>query len=397
MILGATYPAFVLSGFRPGQDLRLSLHRGSGAVVRKILVVGQFGIAAFLLAGSIVVRDQLMLMDQRDIGLDFNVEVIMVQNYQVWQRYPILRDMLLQDPRIEHVTGMMAPPVTRLPTGAESGLVVGTYWWDHEMEPRPVGLLGGGIDIIDTYRMHLLAGRTFATQQDMEPVCVLNESAVAQMGASTPQDALGLTVSWDTAFYAWNRNAEEVARHRRQRSASKHGTVIGVVRDFHWESMHNRIGPTILFPDREWICWIAVRLHESDRAAALDHLERCWLETVPPLLLESLADRFDSQYRPEQRLGQIINAFAGISIVLTAVGLFSLASLLTRQRTRSIAIRKVFGGSTWSLIRSITGEFTRLAMIGNAIAIPISYLATDWWLDDFAPVDAAKDQRQGPF
>jgi hypothetical protein len=128
MILGATYPAFVLSGFRPAQDLRLSLHRGSGAVVRKILVVGQFGIAAFLLAGSIVVRDQLMLMDQRDIGLDFNVEVIMVQNYQVWQRYPILRDMLLQDPRIEHVTGMKAPPVTRLPTGAESGLVAGTYW-----------------------------------------------------------------------------------------------------------------------------------------------------------------------------------------------------------------------------------------------------------------------------
>ncbi len=381
-LMGATYPAFVLSRFRPTHALQISSHRGSGAVVRKIMIVAQFGIAAFLLVCTTVVHSQLRLIDEYETGLDHDLAIVQFQSYAVWQRYPVLRDLLRQDVRIRNVAGVRRPPGSEFDEG---GLAAGTYRWDADMEARSVRLLGGGGDLINTFGIELLAGRILSEEDDQAPIGLINEAALRQMSIATPEAALGRTLSWETAFPPWKSDARPGTSNRRVKPAAD-ATIVGVVRDFQWESMHEFIEPTILFVDNEWAFWIAIRLDEADRAGALEHLEKSWLQAIPdvPMLVESLSARVARQYLPERRLAAIVTIFAGISIVLTSVGLFSLSTLLVRQRGKSIAIRKVYGGSTKSLIGLLTNELTWLVVIGNLIAAPISYRASEWWLENFA-------------
>ncbi len=365
--VGGTYTALVLSGFRPVQGLRFSVHLGTGATVRKALVIGQFGIAAFLIVASTVVHDQLLFLDSRDVGYDpGNLLTIQVQNRAVKERYPVLRDRLMEDPRVE-ATATMTRPTAWLPPG--------TYWWDGQTVPKDFSLLSGDPNLVDVYRMRLLAGRSFDSRNDPADVCLINVSAVADMGLSSPDAALGRTIHWTLDLDSYDEDVQE-----------KTVTVIGVVQDLHWEPMHLEIKPLIIQPDLTRINTIAVRLGRTDLTGTLDYVKSTWDDVITelPLQHEFLEASFEGLYRPRRRVGDIITIFAGMAILLTGIGLFSLSSLLVQQRTRSMAIRKVLGGSVPSLIRLMSHEFTWLVVVGNLIAWPIAYYAVNWWLDDFA-------------
>lgn len=361
-LLAGSYPAFVLSSFRPLEVFGRGVNQSRRSRFRTILVVGQFGISITLLISLGIVYRQLTYLHQKDLGFTKEQLVVLPCPEPMRENMETIRTRLLQHPEITAVTATRLVPSNMLLNSWGAQVVDG-----ERSEQLMFRLAVQEIDyeFFSTYEIPLVAGRflsrTYAT--DDTSGFVINAAAAQALGW-TAEEAIGRPMIY----------------------GGRTGRIVGVVGDFNFESLRKTIVPIIFLINPGGFRQVTVRLAGGDIPAAISFLEGIWKEYRPDHDVEYrfLTDRFDELYRAEQRLGSLIGVFAFLAVFIACLGLFGLASFMAERRTKEIGIRKVLGASAPALAMMFSREFLTLALLANLIAWPVAYYAMNRWLEDFA-------------
>ena len=366
-VLAGLYPAFFMSGFRPVSVLKSGAvsTRGS-ASLRKALVVFQFGISVALLVGTIVIYRQLHYMQTKSLGLDKERIVNLQQNTALQPQWEAFRTELLQSPYIKQ-----AARSSRLPSGRLLDYHNGTsVQIGDTMSPLTVTLkmLNVDMDFVDTYQIPLAAGRSLSRDfpTDTTHAWLLNEAAVRAIGWPSAEAAVGKRL-----IYGGREDCY----------------VVGVLRDFHFESMHQQITPMIFFIPRQESNLQAISIKiAGDTPAALAYLKQTWEKFNPdfPFDYSFLDEDYGRLYEAEIREGNLYMVFAGLAILIACLGLFGLATFAAHQRTKEIGVRKVLGASVSGITGLLARDFLKLVLVSIVLASPVAYWLMHKWLADFA-------------
>jgi putative ABC transport system permease protein len=359
-VLAGSYPAFLLSAFIPVEVLKGKKgSKISVPFIRTGLVILQFTISIILIVGTITIHNQMMFIRNKNLGFDKEYLItILDQNRRVARRYETFKDELLKHPDIISVSASSGVPsgifsrATIVPENAAS----------YESTLMPI--MSVDYDFIHTYGIEIVLGRNFSNEfsTDLRGAYVINEAAAEKFGWDSP---LGKTLKDTGGIKA---------------------SVIGVVRNFHFNSLHENIEPLALFVNPNFFRYFALRIRSQNIPQTISHIEKTWKKFAPGRAFEYsfLDDQIDRFYRSEQRLKKIFLYFTVLAIFIACLGLFGLTSFTAEQRTKEIAIRKVFGASTSSLVNFLSKEFAKWVMLANCIAWPVSYFVMNTWLRNFA-------------
>jgi putative ABC transport system permease protein len=359
--LGAgMFPAFVLSAFEPVKTVRGKLGAGmKGRTLRTALVVVQFSIAVFMIVGIVVVVRQIDYLKNKDLG--FNRERLVVVPAG-GPRNDALRDRLLQSPEVKSVSfdstipGQFTPDDTFVPEGRNEDDTIRT------------SSLTVGYDFLKTYEIDLLWGRDFSPEfpADAREGLIINETVARELGWG--RDAVGREMVDFTA--------DESVRYR----------VVGVVRDFHHESLKTAINPTCLKLNPEGFRYVSVRIGPADVPGTLGFLETTFREILPRFEYRYffIDEDFRQKYPNEERVQSISTYFGALAVFVACLGLFGLASFVVERRTKEIGIRKALGAGGRRIVLSLSGEFLKAVLIANLVAWPLAFAFLSRWLRTFA-------------
>ena len=363
-LISGLYPAFVLSAFRPALAVKgeRQIQASKGALLRKVLVTGQFTLSIVLIIGTAFAIRQLNFLQSQSLGFD-QEKVLLLPTLRspLMQQYNEFKASLLTHSAISGITTVEDIPGMKHQTGGYH--VVG-----REGEQQFPRLIVHN-DFIKTLGIELITGRGYTDdfKNDAQESVIINETMVKLMGWESPADALGKDFSGET--------------------------VVGVTSDFHFASLHRPIGPFVIekVSDNaramEFSCrYIAVRMNEEAVEEVLTHIEEKWFEFTPnrPFEYLFLEDLLGDQYEAEATLGKVAAAFAGLSVLIACLGLFGLASYTAENRRKEIGIRKVMGAAISQILLMLSKDFVKLALISTVLAWPLAFLALNAWLGDFA-------------
>ena len=367
-VLAGLYPALYLSSFKPITALAGKLWAIPGRQsLRSYLVVFQFSLSVILIIGTLLINQQMHYIQTKKLG--FNKEQVVIVNtaQSTEQEATTFKHEVLRSAAIK--------------TGTVSGfLPVASNRWNDMWYPEKetdqkmsVGMQEWQVDpdYIATLDMQLLKGRNFSAGRitDNQAV-IINESAAKRFGYQNP---IGKII---------------------HKTGGEHLTIIGVVKDFHYESLRNTIEPVGLVINaaalggsvNTYLSNVSFRLNTAYVSSALASIEKTWKLIAPdrPFEYSFLSESFDAMYRSEQRIEQLFMAFAAIAILIACLGLFGLSAFAAEQRQKEIGIRKVLGASIAGIVTLLSKEFLKPVLIAIVIASPIGWWATTKWLQDFA-------------
>jgi len=353
------YPAFVLSGFRPVTVLKGTARGKDGkSFFRKALVVFQFSVAVILMVGSLVIYSQIHFMRSKDLGYDKENLVTLALNSIVQKNYEAFRNELAENTRILNVTR-----VAGLPT---YGYYFSNSRWNWEgKDPNKDILFRANFvdyDYLEALNAPIVMGRNFSKDYGADAAgIIINETSQKAMGFADP---IGKRVTL---------------------GESNEFNIIGVVKDFHYVSLHAAIEPMILLLDPERCSQIVIRIQAENTPETLEFMGSVWKKYAGDFAFDYqfLDESLDTLYRGEKRVGWIINVFTLLSVFISCLGLFGLASFMALRRTKEIGIRKVLGASISGVVLLLTKEFSKWVIAANLIAWPISYFALSRWLQEF--------------
>jgi putative ABC transport system permease protein len=374
-VLAGLYPALLLSGFRLTQVLKgkISLAGRPALSLRKGLVVFQFAASIALITGTLLIEGQLNYIRTKKLGIN-PVQVVTVPLNNVAGQYPALRTELLRSPHVVAV-------------GAISNDLVsgGSNWSQYKVEDGAaredvnIPTMVIDYDLLPTMQARIIAGRGFSRNfpTDSTAAYLVNESAARLLGLKQP---VGRRISGNVYFQDEKGNIGAVR---------KQATIIGVVQDFHFASLHDKIKPVVFsLPENKFIKprLMHVRISGKDVPAAIAHLKEVWARFEPenPVAPAFMDEEIDKLYRAEARFLQVFTTFAGLAILIAGLGVLGLASLTTAQRTREIGIRKVLGASVGQVTVLLSKDFLWLVAVSNLLAWPVAWYAMRQWLDGFA-------------
>lgn len=363
-VLAGSYPAWVLSSFRPALVIKDVFKTSfKGVVLRKGLVVFQFSLSMALIAGTAIVFSQLEHLQSKDLG--FRQEQMLVIDFggdnQVRQKLETIKTSILDHPDVKGASASRAVPGDFLPNAytevqSSDGELIGHAPLIYEVD----------FDFIDNFEIEMAAGRPFSRdfQSDTTQSLLLNEAAAKLYGYHQPEELIG------KRFTQWGRE----------------GIVIGVVKDFNFRSLHNKVEPLSLRYEPFSASRLSLRVESSNLSKTIAEIEQTWNRLVPhrPFLYSFLDDSFNKQYQADLRFGQIFSVFAGLAIFIACLGLLGLATFTAKQRTKEIGIRKVLGASVTNIVALLSKDFIQLVIISIVIATPLSWYAMNQWLKDFA-------------
>jgi putative ABC transport system permease protein len=365
-ILSGLYPAFYLSSFRPITVLKGKLvNNFSALTIRKGLVVFQFTISICLVLGAFVIMRQLHFMDSQDLGFNKNQQlVIPLQSNNAIQNYATLKNELLKNRAVRRVTsGSSYPGISNI----EDML----YYAEGKTvkDVIDVHLTNIGHDYFETLGLKLLAGRSFSKEftADSNSI-VLNETALHDLGYPV-KDAIGKKIYSD--FHGEHAELQ----------------IIGVVKNFNFESLYNTIKPMGFRPAvGNGNSYIIANLETGNYAGVLKEFEKTWKSINPeaPFVYSFIDNDFQKNYEKDQRASAIVGYFTFITILIACLGLFGLSAFSAEQRIREIGIRKVLGASVTGIATLLSRDFIKLVIIAIFIASPLAWFAMNRWLEGFA-------------
>ncbi len=361
------YPAMILSGMQPARILKgVFKNTSSARTLQQSLVVFQFAITVFLIVCTIIIRNQLSYIQNKNLGYDRNHVLMLTIGWGTdYSQMKTLKQELKKHPQVKEVSRCANGPVSifsgysmRLPTMPETEVIA--------VNANPVDE-----GFVKASGLQLIAGRDFS-EQDIEAVTpeewedkkfhyIINESAAQKFGW-TPEEAIG-----------------------RELVLNNVGEVRGVIKDFHFQSMHSELKPIVLFT-ATWGGRLLVKTSGDDIPGTIAYIEGIWKKLVPdrPFEYSFLDDTYASMYKTETQLGKVMSLFSATAIILACLGLFGLSSYMMQQRMKEIGIRKVLGASFWNLMSILSGNFIKLVLIAIVIASPLAYMLMSNWLSDFA-------------
>jgi putative ABC transport system permease protein len=365
--ISGSYPAFYLSSFEPAAVLKGSFNAKGGSFFRKTLVVAQFAISLTMLICTWIVYKQLNFMQDHDLGYDREqVLTIDYQDRQPRARFNALRNELLANPNIREVASASAPTSN---IGSRVIFTVESNTGLKEMGFKPFQI---DYDYLKTMGMKVVAGRDFSEKIPADTLnsVIINQAVVERMGWKEP---LGKKVILGS-----------LPQGNQQGPPPPTALVIGVIKDFHQQSLYNPIEPMILMCRRaNPVIHIKIQPKNADKTVAF--IGQKWRDTYPDRLFEYrfLDQDFESAYRADELRGRIFSTFSGLTILIACLGLFGLATFTTEQRVKEIGVRKVLGASISSVVLLLSKDFTKLVLFSFPIAIPIAWYSMYKWLQNF--------------
>ena len=368
-IISGSYPAFYLSSFQPAPILKANRNTRSGnKLLRRILVICQFAISAIMISGTIIVISQLFFLKNKDIGFDKeNILIAQVRDSSMQVNMNGFKYELKKNPNIQAV----ATSSTLI--GFSSSKSVHLYEDKGEMKEYALNYNVIDFDYIDLMKLKLMQGRKFNREirTDSTNAFIVNQSASQKF--NWEGKALGKKLQFGVV----------IGEHDDVRT----GKVIGVISDFHYQTLSMVIEPlSLLISDHpEDKRTIHIKIKQNKQSETLAYIKKVW-ETFSPnhsFNYFFLDDKINKRFKTEERLTLMFIIFSIISILIASMGLFGLSSFMAEQRTKELAVRKVLGASTSNIVYLLTQEFFRLIIIANIFAIPIAYWALNNWLQDF--------------
>jgi putative ABC transport system permease protein len=334
--------------------------------LRKVLVVLQIGITVVLLAGIMNINQQLTFIQNKKLG--FSKEQVLVLYARgtavaANERYDSFKQRLLQQPDISGVTRNSHLIGTGLPIRA-----IFANPNAENSEKEIISSVFASYDFAAVHNLEFVDGRDFSKEFSSDVngrPYILNQSAVKLLEL---EDPVGREIS------TGDRNRFD-------------GEIVGVVKDFHFASLHEEISPLVInFVDAPFLPYICIKLGSSDYATAISRIEALWKQFEPDRHMEYyfLDDQLNQQYRFETQLGSIISYFTILAILIACLGLFGMASFTTERRTKEIGVRKTLGASVPGLVMLLSKDFARLVAVAFLMAAPIAYFVIDAWLQNFA-------------
>lgn len=364
-LLAGSYPSFYLSQFKPVETLKGKLNLGmKSAGIRSTLVVIQFTISISMIIGTAVVFDQLSYIQNKKLGFNKDHIIMVKDAWLLDEKVNVFKQEVLKDSRVLSGTIASFLPVRTANNNnmffkgtnpqSDDNFILGNYNIDY--------------DYIPTLGMEIKEGRNFSKEFGTDSTgIILNESAVSIMNLESP---IGSIVSG----YTGSMENPTVVNYK----------VIGVVKDFHFSSLRDNIGP-ILFELGNSNGFVSFKIKGDDVPGVIASIRESWETVGPgqPFDFDFLDQRFSDLYKSEQQIGSIFSVFAFLAIFIACLGLYGLAAFTTEQKTKEIGIRKVLGASVSSIITLLSKEFVKLVTISFVIAALISTFFMNKWLEDF--------------
>ena len=365
-LLAGSYPAFYLSSFEAIRVFReRSLKDSASGLMRKLLVVFQFGISIVLIVGTLIIYEQWNFLRNKNLG--YNKENLLLVPIPDLGQYETLKTQLLQSPNIQSVTASNK----RLTNALSSNLGFEAENFEPSPQsPNSIKIVTVDHDFMKTLETKLVDGRDFSRDfgADDTEAFILNEAAVDLIG-------------WEEPIDKWFRTSE----YNDGTWVERNGKIIGVVENFNMESLHNEIRPVVYYISETWLNWMTIRLNSANTPQTIDYIKNQWTQYGSEQGFEYtfMDDRIDEMYRSEARYFNLFTIFSLIAIFIGSLGIFGLSAFTAEQRTKEIGIRKVFGATVGNIVMLLSKEFSRLVIIGFVIATPVAYLIMKRWLNDF--------------
>lgn len=362
-IASGSYPAFYMSKLKPALILKSQVKGGKGNLfLRNILVVSQFAITIVLIIGSLVVYQQLDFLRSTDTGLN-REQIISVANRdtELWDQFETVKSTLLNNSSILEVSASQMNPVYM------SSRTSGTTW-EGQQDGQELNIYVSPVDydFIELFDLQVIAGRSFSKAQfnESDADYIVNEAALHELGW-TSEEALG------KRFNVWGNE----------------GKVVGIVKDFNFQSLYQEITPlAIMLAPQYDHRYALVKVSDTNLKETLGFLETTFDTFSPdyPFSYSFLDDAYDNLYQADIRLGKIFNSFTLLALIIACLGLLGLASFMMEQRTKEIGIRKILGAGPVQILTMLNQDFLKLVAISFVIASPIGWIFAQNWLQDFA-------------
>lgn len=376
-LLSGSYPAFVLSSFRPIVVLKGSTSNrtltGSGIWLRKTLVIGQFTVSVGMIIATLVVFEQLQFVQNRNVGYQRDQILTLDLQDAPDQVKELIKQQISELPGVEAATRAFSLPGSGSLRGEK---LVSDY--------VPKGSQTGGIrhltidgDFLKTFGITLLEGRNLDPNRPADKQAFLvNRAAMKYFNWKTSAGKM-------TGFYTY---AYDPANPGKYREVPQRGEVVGVVDDYNHANLKQAVEPTIFSLNNGFEGQLAARLQAGTIPATIRQVEQLWHQQFPnkPFSYEFLDDTFNRTYQVEARTGKVFGLFAGLAIFISCLGLFGLVTFTAEARTKEIGVRKVLGASVNSILWLLSKDFLKLVLIAMVIAIPIAWYAMNQWLQSFA-------------
>ncbi|HPR17905.1 MAG TPA: FtsX-like permease family protein, partial [Candidatus Cloacimonadota bacterium] len=367
-ILAGIYPAFFLSRFKPITAIQAQSGK-TKTLFRKVMVITQFTIAITLITVTLTIFQQISFVRHKDLGFDKEQKLILdlPEGYS-GSDAEILKQEVLSVPGVEMASACFTPP------GSGGALVMNAITDDGDPETPPQGVMINALtcdyDYIPLLGLELTEGRNFDENipSDAVSALILNEAAVKEYGLQNP-----IGSEFNLPLGQKDDNAKSI--------------VIGVLKDFHYRSLREKISPVVLALNNEHFSKVLIKYNDKTNLPELIEAVKVKWEALFPgeeFHYSFVDEDYDLLYRPEEKMGKLFLFFSLLIVFVACLGIFGLASYLSEQRCREIGIRKVMGSSTAGIVKLLTADFTKWVMAANLLAVPIAWYAMNKWLQNYA-------------